>query len=95
MAYHHILQMAQSGSLRDRVMGCAAQENHGDPRGFVDRNIMKIVKDPAWVTEWEKAINKYDPRFNPDTGARPDVITDEMILSVIQPLVLAETQPPA
>ncbi len=85
--------MAQSQSLRERVMGCAAIEGHNDPRGFTDRNIMKIVSATGWVTKWEAAKNKDDPKFNPDTGARTDVIDDSMILAVIQPLVLGETQP--
>jgi hypothetical protein len=88
--YHHIMEMNNSQSLRNRVMGCAAQEGHPDPRGFVDRNMLNMAKDPTWVLEWEKAEGKQDTKFNPDTGARTDVITDAMILAVAQPLVITE-----
>jgi hypothetical protein len=90
VAYHHVIEMANSQSLRDRIMGCAAICNHSDPRGFVERNVMKIVAAAGWVTKWETAKNRDDPKFNPDTGARTDVIDDAMILAVCEPLVAAE-----
>lgn len=93
--YVNIIRMAESQSLRDRVMGCAAQEGHTDPRGFADRNMMRIVaSDSAWVASWDYAAAEYNVNQNPDIGARTDVISDGMILSQVQPLVLAE-QPPA
>jgi hypothetical protein len=92
--YHHIMEMSNNHSLRQRVMGCAAVENHPDPFGFVERNMIKVCKGSDWMLAWEQAQRQMDnPKYNPDIGARTDVVTDEMILSAVQPLVQAEVPP--
>ena len=93
--YMNVNDMANSESLRNRVMGCAAVEKHTDPRGFTDRNMMRIVgTDPEWLNAWSFALDNYNVNQNPDIGARTDVINDDMILGVVQPLVIAEQPPP-
>jgi ApbE superfamily uncharacterized protein (UPF0280 family) len=88
VSYTSIEEMAGSPSLLARVTGSAAQEGHPDAFNFVRANIWTIVaKDTAWADAWDFARANETDDDNPDTGRRPGVISDAMILAVIQPMV--------
>ena len=92
MSYQSITEMAGSMSLIMRVAAAAADEGQEDPVPWVQSNIWTIVsKDSGWSDAWDYARNAQTLDDNPDTGARPGVINDDMILAVIQPMV----RPPA
>lgn len=88
MSYRHISAMTQSTSLRDRLAACAAQEGaQGNYENWVALNIWDIVKAPGWDAAWQAALNVGIS----DPGRVETVITDGMILAVVQPMV----NPPA
>lgn len=96
MSYQSIVQMTGSSSLEGRIAACAADEGLvGDPLLWARQNMWAITaSDAGWVAAWDSARASGSPNVNPDTGARDDVIADGMILAVVQPLVLAELNPP-
>ena len=89
MPYSTIAKMEQSQSLRDRLVGCAAQEGIPDPRGWVQQRLLDFLSDQGWMDAWQYAEDTWTPDDNPDTGARPGVISDAMILSAVQALSAA------
>lgn len=90
MSYTSIVAMANSNSLRERIVAAAADEGlDQDPVQWVHANIWKIVSAGSdWQTNWDYAAAQANVNANPDTGARNDVITDAMILAVVQPMVV-------
>lgn len=95
MTYATINEIAESPSLLNRVRACVAEQaaannvSIANPMGWVMDRMLTIAASPEWDDQWEYARNTYTPQFNPDTGARPDVISDANILAAVQPLVLA------
>lgn len=92
MTYVSMVEMTASVALVRRVAACAADEGlHGNPEMWAQQNIWQIVaSDSGWSAAWDYARAAGNAsNFNPDTGARSDVIDDNMILAVVQPLVLA------
>jgi hypothetical protein len=89
MTYSSIVEMTNSPVLLRRVAACAADEGLvGNPEAWAQQNIWAVVSsDAGWVAAWDSARASSSDNYNPDTGARDDVITDAMILSVVQPLV--------
>ena len=88
MSYTSIVQMAGSQSLASRIAAAAADEGQADPVGWTSANIWQIVAaDQGWSDAWDYAVANATDDDNPDTGARPGVINDAMILAVVQPLV--------
>jgi hypothetical protein len=88
MTYTSIEEMAGSPSLAARIIASAAQEGQQDPANFVRDNIWLIVsKDTGWASAWDYARDNETDDDNPDTGRRPGVISDAMILAVIQPML--------
>ena len=81
--------MCQSASLRSRVTACAAQEGATDPPKWVAATIWSIPK-ADWLAAWD-----YAEAANPggDHGADPAVITDQMILSAVQPMITTRGKP--
>lgn len=93
MTYQSVSDMASSPSLRQRCIAAAAQEGSLSPDAWVADNIWQITShDAGWSDAWDFAVNNATLDNNPDTGARPGVINDEMILTVVQTLMAA---PPA
>lgn len=87
-SYLSIVQMASSPSLLNRVAAAAAQEGRVDSLTWAQANIWAVVsKDTGWGDAWQYAVNADSVNVNPDTGMRDDVISDQMILSVVQPMV--------
>jgi len=86
--------MASSPSLAQRLVAAAADEGRMEPLGWVNTNIWALVSwDDQWAARWDDANFNYNLTFNPDTGARPDVITDALILSVVQEVLADEAGP--
>lgn len=90
MAYVHLVEMASSQSLMNRIAACAALEGIDNPREWAMARMWKIAATPGWADDWSYASDEYTPEKNPDTGARPDVIGDEKILPAVQAIVAAE-----
>lgn len=82
MSYSSIASMAESTSLRRRLVACAADESKPSPESFISTRIWQIVISPGWDMAWDSALA--GGVGNP--GAAEDVITDAMILAVVQPL---------
>lgn len=102
MSYLSIINMAESPSLRRRIQAAAAKEaaaagvTLSSLEGWVADKMLHIAATSGWDQKWEYYEVNYTPVFNPDEGARPDVITDEDILAMVQPLILAlQPEPPA
>jgi hypothetical protein len=92
MSYTSMVEMTTSTALKLRVAACAADEGlDTDPAQWAEQNMWRVVVAADWVAAWDSAVATHSDNFNPDTGARDDVITDAMILSVVQPMV----NPPA
>lgn len=87
MAYAHIVEMAGSQTLMNRVAACAAAEGLDNPRDWAIGHMWKIAATPGWADDWAYAVNTYTPEKNPDIGARPDVIGDEKILPAVQAMI--------
>lgn len=97
MSYQSIVEMAGSPSLQGRIAAAVADEGMSDPVGWTQRNIWAVVAaDSGWAEAWDYARDTATLDNNPDTGARPGVINDAMILAVVQPMIqaaLAEPEP--
>jgi len=94
MSYQSITEMAGSQSLKARIIAAAAQEGREDPQPWVEQRIWIIVShDDEWAARWDDANFNYNLTFNPDTGMRPDVITDALILSAVQEIMAEEVDP--
>ena len=93
MTYSSIVEMARSASLNDRIAAAAADEgmHDRDPAIWAKENIWQIVSyDNGWAAAWDYAVDTATLDNNPDTGARPGVINDGMILTVVQAIMTAE-----
>jgi len=83
MTYKSIAAMAQDPALTSRIMACAAQEKKPDFATWVRNKIWTIVSSGTdWAAAWDYAVvNEVD-----DPGNDQGVITDAMILSIVQPM---------
>lgn len=90
MSYLGIVQMAGSQSLLSRIVAAAAAEGQIEPLAWAQRNIWRLASMPGWAEAWAYAIDTATADVNPDTGMRPGVINDSMILSAVQSLRSAE-----
>lgn len=86
MSYQAVVKMASSQSLQARVTACAAGEGQTDAIQWVQQNILALCSEPGWADAWSYAEDTYNDDLNPDTGIRPGVINDSMILSAVQAL---------
>lgn len=83
MTYAALAAMNTSGSLRQRIIAAAAEEGIPNPDTQVQNYMWKIIARPDWKARWQDAVVNYTPVYNPEIGARPDVITDEMIKTAV------------
>lgn len=90
MAYKSIIEMAQSQSLRMRIVACAAREGIDSPETWVTSRMWQLAATVGWDDDWQYAKATANANVNPDTGARDDVINDADILSRVQEIVVAE-----
>lgn len=84
MAYSSIAEMVQSPSLSQRITGAVAVEGEASPDAWTRDHIWAVVSSPGWAEAWDYARDNQTDDDNPDTGARPGVISDQMILSGVQ-----------
>ena len=89
MTYSDIAAMARDNSLRDRIAACAATEGVVDqhPTTWADTYQWQIVASPGWGEAWASATASGVTSPGSDAG----VITDQMILAAVQPLVVIPT----
>jgi hypothetical protein len=84
MTYSAVADMTQSLSLTQRVAAAAAAEGEVVPSRWATENIWAVVSQPGWDEAWTYALDNETLDDNPDTGARPGVINDDMILAAVQ-----------
>lgn len=86
MAYSDIAAMARDNSLRDRIAACAATEGVIDPHPttWADAHQWRLAASPGWDEAWAYATASGATSPGSDAG----VITDQMILSAVQPLAV-------
>ena len=94
MGYSTIAVMARDSFLRERFIGCAAQElgatdPAADPQAWVVDNIWALVSAPGLADSYQFAEDNKTVNVNPETGARTDVIDDATILATVQARIAA------
>lgn len=85
MAYIDISDMSRDMDIENRIAACAAQElpaDSMDPHAWTGQHILRITATPGWSEAWASAV----AGGVPTPGRDPGVITDQMILSAVQPL---------
>jgi hypothetical protein len=85
MSYLNIAEITQSESLRQRLHAAAAEEGKGAPDGpevWVASHIWQIASSPGWGAAWGSAL----AGGVTDPGMNEAVISDAMILAVVQPM---------
>lgn len=82
--YNSTRQMVASESLRLRVTAAAAGEGLLSPDQWVRDQMWFLASNSEWIEAWTYAKDAESLDHNPDTGARPGVINDAMILSTVQ-----------
>ena len=80
MTYATHAAIVNSGSLRQRVTACAAQEGATDPPRWVNA-VMWTLPQSDWIAAWASA-EAGDP--GGDHGANEAGVTDGMILAAVQ-----------
>lgn len=83
MSYATIALISSNGSLYNRLVAAAAEENKTKPyETWVTENRWDLAATPGWAAAWESAL----AAGIPDPGADEGVITDGMILAAVQPM---------
>jgi hypothetical protein len=82
--YNSSREMVASESLQKRITASAAEEGVLAPDQWVRDQIWYLAVDDEWDARWSDANFNYNPTFNPDTGERPDVITDAIISRAVK-----------
>lgn len=95
MSYQSVVEMASSQSLLARLVAAAAAEGQTDPLQWTQANVWRLSATPGWADAWAYARDTETDDQNPDTGRRPGVISDGMILSAVQALRAEQAPPPA
>lgn len=80
MSYRTVNQCANDPVLAGRVTGCCAKEGASDPPFIAAQLMWKVAAASNIEAAYESALLAE----NPDPGGDPAVITDLMILSVVQ-----------
>lgn len=84
MSYTSVVLMAASGSLKQRITAAAAEHATPAPQQWAEQNIWTVVSiEPTWATNWDYSVETSTVNDNPDTGARNDVISDQMIKDAV------------
>ena len=86
MSYQSVVEMASSQTLLSRIVAAAAGEGQTEPLQWAQANVWALVSSPGWADAWAYAQETATDDVNPDTGIRPGVINDAMILSAVQAL---------
>ncbi len=83
MSYSSIALMAEDYDLRKRVIACASKEGLKSAEVWSLENIWLLAATPGWDDSWDSALIVGIGR----PGNMPNVISDAMILSAVQPLL--------
>ena len=86
MSYSTIARAALDGDLMQRCVAAAAAEGHPNPEFFVRSKMWAIASDVSVSGPYEFAANNRIDR----PGLYDDVVSDQVILAVVQPLVAAD-----
>lgn len=87
MALSDILDMSNSASLQGRIQASAAMQ--GESIKWVNSNLLRICATSGWDTAWAAGVAQ-GGNYNPDTGARTDVISDQMIHDGVAAIITAD-----
>lgn len=87
MSYTSTVEMAGSQSLLSRIVAAAAGEGVDGPLQWAQAHVWHVVSAPGWAEAWDYARDTATDDVNPDTGQRPGVINDGMILAAVQGLL--------
>ena len=84
MSYLTQAEIANNGSMNNRVAQAATEEGKGDGDAWAAQNRRAWAAAPGWDDAWEssRASHPDEPEYDP--GADEAVVTDGMILSQIQ-----------
>ena len=78
-------KIAADPAMHERVAQCAAEQNApGDADSWTFNNRREYSAAPGWAAAWESA----EAGGNPDPGSDPAVITDGMILTQVQAMLM-------
>lgn len=86
--YADIARIAATDAFQERVRACAAQQGAADPVHWAYTNRYALASSPGWAAElavWDEAHPGAEDREA--WAADGSVITDQMILAAVQPLI--------
>jgi hypothetical protein len=86
VSYNTQALVANDSDLITRVTACAATQNLFPPSQWAWERQWRLATQPGWADAWDYAIANGNARPGHDEG----VITDAMILSAVQAIVLAK-----
>lgn len=89
MSYTDLARSANDSDLQQRLIAAAAAEGHPDPQTLVLSKMWQIVSDPAISEPYAYACGNRVDR----PGFYGDIVSDEVISTVIGPLVASEVAP--
>jgi hypothetical protein len=89
MTYNTVADMAEDEALNRRVTAAVATEQIIDPAAWLYPRMWQVAAQPGWAAAWESAV----AGGITDPGANEGVITDGMILSAVQDIILQENPP--
>jgi hypothetical protein len=87
MSYLTQSKIAVNPYMTTRVAQCAAEEGQAEPDSWAGQHSRQWGASPGWDEAWEYAVNTHPDEPDYDPGADETVITDQMILSTIQPML--------
>lgn len=90
MGLNTVGEMRNSFGLQNRIMAAAAQKGVAQPETWVGYHLWRLVSTPEWVAAYEYAENGKNKNVNQDTGARDDVINDQMIEDAVDAIIEEE-----
>lgn len=91
MSYTAISRAANDGDLQQRCIAAAAAEGHDNPAGLITQNMWNIASNASIADPYSYAVGNRVDR----PGYYDDVVTDAVILAVVQALIAAAATPPA
>jgi hypothetical protein len=89
MNYEIGAELAESKSIRRRIVMCATREGETNPVDWAARAAWFLVADD-WVAAIESALA--NPEYTGDPYSDRNVVTDQMILSAVQTRRTAQEQ---
>jgi hypothetical protein len=87
MSYLTQAKIAANPTMYTRVAQCATEEGQPEPEAWASQHSRIWAASPGWDEAWEYAVNTHPDEPDYDPGADEAVITDQMILSTVQPML--------